>query len=83
MNQTTGKQYMLSALRRKPMDRVPTTVLIGPYCSRLTRYSVRGFLPTPVPDEAIDKILRAVAASPSFTNTQPWKAAVVTGRSRD
>jgi len=44
MKQTTGKQYMMSALRRKPMDRVPTTVLIGPYCSRLTRYSVREIL---------------------------------------
>jgi len=49
----------------------------------MTRHSIRGFLPTPVPDEAIDTILRAVAASPSFTNTQPWKVAVVTGRSRD
>ncbi len=35
---------MLSALRRKRADRVPTTVLIGPYCSRLTRYSVREIL---------------------------------------
>ena len=44
MNQTTGKQYMMSALRRKHLDRIPTTVLIGPYCSRLTRYSVREIL---------------------------------------
>ena len=44
MNQTTGKQYMLAALRRKKTDRVPTTVLIGPYCSRLTQYSVREIL---------------------------------------
>jgi uroporphyrinogen decarboxylase len=44
MNQTTGKQYMMSALRRKHLDRVPTTVLIGPYCSRLTSYSVREIL---------------------------------------
>ncbi|CAB1059755.1 hypothetical protein D1BOALGB6SA_4520 [Olavius sp. associated proteobacterium Delta 1] len=44
MDQTSGKQYMLSALRRKHMDRVPTTVLIGPYCSRLTRYSVKEIL---------------------------------------
>ena len=44
MSQTTGKHYMLSALRRKPADRVPTTVLIGPYCSRLTRYSIREIL---------------------------------------
>jgi uroporphyrinogen decarboxylase len=44
MNQTTGKHYMLAALRRKHADRVPTTVLIGPYCARLTRYSVREIL---------------------------------------
>jgi len=44
MNQTTGKQYMLSALRRKRLDRVPTTVLIGPYCARLTQSSVREIL---------------------------------------
>jgi uroporphyrinogen decarboxylase len=40
MEKSTGKHYMLSALRRKHTDRVPTTVLIGPYCARLTRYSV-------------------------------------------
>jgi uroporphyrinogen decarboxylase len=44
MNQTTGRQYMMSALRRKHLDRIPTTVLIGPYCSRLTPYSVREIL---------------------------------------
>jgi len=44
MNQATGKQYMLSALRRKHLDRVPTTVLIGPYCARLTQCSVREIL---------------------------------------
>jgi uroporphyrinogen decarboxylase len=44
LEQTTGKHYMLSALRRQHTDRVPTTVLIGPYCSRLTRYSVREIL---------------------------------------
>ena len=44
MEKSSGKNYMLSALRRKRADRVPTTVLIGPYCSRLTRYSVREIL---------------------------------------
>jgi uroporphyrinogen decarboxylase len=44
MEKSTGKHYMLSALRRKHTDRVPTTVLIGPYCARLTRYSVREIL---------------------------------------
>jgi uroporphyrinogen decarboxylase len=44
MSQLTGRDYMMSALRRKRADRVPTTVLIGPYCSRLTPYSVKEIL---------------------------------------
>ena len=35
---------MISALKRQYADRVPTTVLIGPYCSRLTNYTVRDIL---------------------------------------
>lgn len=41
---TTGKQYMLSAIRRKPMDRIPTTVLIGPFSAKMAGYSVREIL---------------------------------------
>jgi len=41
---TTGKQYMLSAIRRKRLDRLPTTVLIGPYCAKMAGYSVRDIL---------------------------------------
>ena len=44
MRPANGKDYMLSAFRRKPVDRVPITVLIGPYCSRLTPYSIREIL---------------------------------------
>jgi uroporphyrinogen decarboxylase len=44
MEKLTGKHYMLSALKRQPAERVPTTVLIGSYCSRLTPYSVREVL---------------------------------------
>ena len=44
MEKLTGKHYMLSALKRQHADRVPVTVLIGPYCSRLTPYSVREIL---------------------------------------
>jgi hypothetical protein len=40
----TGKYYMVSALKRRYTDRVPMTVLIGPYCSRLTRYTVKEIL---------------------------------------
>jgi uroporphyrinogen decarboxylase len=44
MNAFTGKAYMMSAFRRKAADRVPVTILIGPFCSRLTRYSIREIL---------------------------------------
>ena len=40
----TGKQYMLSAIRRKRLDRIPTTVLIGPYCAAMAGCSVREIL---------------------------------------
>lgn len=44
MEKLTGRHYMISALKRRHADRVPTTVLIGPYCSRLGGYSVREIL---------------------------------------
>jgi len=44
MQELTGRQYIISALKRQHLDRLPTTVLIGPYCSRLTDYSVREIL---------------------------------------
>ena len=44
MEEHRGRDYVISALRRKYLDRVPTTVLIGPYCSNLTNYSVREIL---------------------------------------
>jgi nitroreductase len=44
-----------------------------------TRRSVRAFLPTPVPRQTIEDILRVAARSPSGTNTQPWQVHVLTG----
>jgi nitroreductase len=44
-----------------------------------TRRSVRAFLPTPVPRATIERILEVAARAPSGTNTQPWKAYVLTG----
>ena len=35
---------MISALMRRYTDRVPVTVLIGPYCSRLTNYAIKEIL---------------------------------------
>ncbi len=48
-----------------------------------SRRSVRGFLPTPVPQETILEILDVATRAPSGTNTQPWKVTVVTGARKE
>jgi nitroreductase len=48
-----------------------------------TRRSIRAFRPDPIPVDVIRKILQAVSASPSYTNTQPWEVAVVSGQKRN
>jgi nitroreductase len=48
-----------------------------------SRRSVRRFLPTPVPREAIADILDTAARAPSGTNMQPWRGYVLTGPPRD
>ena len=47
-----------------------------------SRHSVRAFLPTPVPRETVEAILRVAARAPSGTNTQPWQIHVLTGAAR-
>ncbi len=47
-----------------------------------SRTSVRAFLPTPVPREVIEDILRVASRAPSGTNTQPWKVCVLTGAAK-
>ena len=47
MERNSGKYYVLSALKRKYADRIPTTVLIGPYCCRMTDYSIKQILTDP------------------------------------
>jgi nitroreductase len=48
-----------------------------------SRKSIRAFLPTPVPRETIEEILRVAARAPSGTNTQPWNVHVLTGEAKD
>lgn len=48
-----------------------------------SRQSMRQFLPTPVPKETIAHLLGLASRAPSGTNTQPWKAYVLQGASRD
>ena len=44
-----------------------------------SRHSIRAYLPTPVDRLDIEQILTVAARAPSGTNTQPWKAYVMTG----
>lgn len=44
-----------------------------------SRRSIRAFLPTPVAQDDIKAILSVAARAPSGTNTQPWRAYVITG----
>jgi len=47
-----------------------------------SRRSIRAFLPTPVAREDVEAILQVAARAPSGTNTQPWKAYVLTGAAK-
>ena len=49
----------------------------------LTRRSVRGFLPTPVARETIERIIEVAARAPSGTHIQPWKVYACAGAPRD
>jgi len=48
-----------------------------------TRRSFRAFKSTPVPKELLERILKAAGKSPSYTNTQPWEVAVVSGEKKE
>ncbi|CDS55156.1 Oxygen-insensitive NADPH nitroreductase [Polaromonas sp. CG9_12] len=48
-----------------------------------SRQSMREFLPAPVPRALILHLLELASRAPSGTNTQPWKAYVLQGASKD
>jgi nitroreductase len=47
------------------------------------RRSIRAFLPTPVPRELIERVLKIAGRAPSGTNVQPWHVWVLQGAVRD
>ena len=47
------------------------------------RFSARAFLPTPVPRETLEDILRVARRAASGTNAQPWKVYVLQGAKKD
>ena len=44
-----------------------------------TRYSCRAFLPDPVPDDVVTKIVDAARHVPSWCNAQPWQVTITKG----
>ena len=48
-----------------------------------TRRSYRAFKSDSIPGETISKILEIAGRSPSYTNTQPWEVAVVSGDKKE
>lgn len=42
-----------------------------------SRRSVRGFLPTPVPEETVRRLIEVAARAPSGSNIQPWRVHVL------
>ncbi|WP_235581343.1 MULTISPECIES: nitroreductase [unclassified Rhizobacter] len=63
-----------------PLPPLPTPEQTAAVDAAITsRRSLRAFLPTPIPRETIEDILRVASRAPSGTNTQPWKVYVLTG----
>jgi len=48
-----------------------------------SRYSCRGYLPDPVPDDVIAQIVTAAGRAPSWCNAQPWQVTVTRGAETD
>jgi nitroreductase len=46
----------------------------------LTRRSIRQFENRPVPEDLVEKLLRAAMSAPSARNSQPWQFVVLTDR---
>ena len=49
----------------------------------MSRRSIRAFLPDAVDETALRQIFDHARRAPSGSNTQPWKAYVLTGEARD
>lgn len=48
-----------------------------------TRRSIRAFKSTPITKEVLERILKAASKSSSYTNTQPWEVAVISGERKE
>ena len=49
----------------------------------LTRKSIRGFKPDPIPREVLNEIIEAAVRTPSSDNSQPWEIYLLRGEALD
>ena len=47
------------------------------------RYSVRAFLPKPVPRETLERLLTAAQRTASWCNSQPWQVIIASGEAKE
>ncbi len=75
---------MTDAAVKAPNKRYPTEDRIGVLEELLhERYSVRAFLPQPVPREIIARVLGAAQRTASWCNSQPWQVLIVSGEAKE
>jgi hypothetical protein len=74
----TDKGKQMFASRKLPYHRRYSTVNV--LLARVIKPDGRV---VPVPKEIIYRILKVASRSPSYTNTQPWEVAVVSGEKRE
>ena len=76
---------MADAVARKaPKARYGTEERIGVLTELLNeRYSVRAFLPEPVPRETIEHLLTVAQRTASWCNSQPWEVVIASGEAKE
>jgi nitroreductase len=75
---------MSDAAAKAPKARYATEDRIGVLEELLhERYSVRAFLPRPVPRETVEHVLKAAQRTASWCNSQPWQVLIASGEAKE
>ena len=73
-----------AAARKAPKARYATEDRVGVLTELLNeRYSVRAFLPQPVPRETIEHLLTVAQRTASWCNSQPWEVVIASGEAKE
>jgi nitroreductase len=73
-----------AAAGKAPKARYGTEERIGVLGELLNeRYSVRAFLPQPVPRDTIEHVLAVAQRTASWCNSQPWQVVIASGEAKE